>query len=335
MTVSSLDDLDEIVRESHVAIGVIATPAGAAQDVCDRLVAAGVGSILNFAPAVLAVPAHVDVRKVDLSIELQILAYHEQRKANGLGCAEGPDDVIGGGRPMSILIVGASHRTASVELLEQLALDTAGAAKLRAAVLDSDHACEALVLATCNRIEIYAEVDRFHGSVEDLTALLADYAQSTMEDVLGSLYVHYDEAAVAHLFEVADGSGLHGGRREPDPRPGQGGAPAGAGRLVGGSNAQLLVPTGPAGRQAGTLRDRHRPCGRSHWSRWRSPRRLVCSALSRGCRCASSAQARWPPSLPPQFGAPRSAEIVVCSRTVANAERLAAASGGGRHRSTA
>ena len=79
--ISSLDDLDPIVRANDVSIGVIATPAGAAQDVCDRLVAAGVSSILNFAPTVLSVPDHVDVRKVDLSIELQILAYHEQRKA--------------------------------------------------------------------------------------------------------------------------------------------------------------------------------------------------------------------------------------------------------------
>ena len=85
--ISSLDDLDTIVREGDVAIGVIATPAGAAQDVCDRLVEAGVSSILNFAPTVLTVPDHVDVRKVDLSIELQILAYHEQRKAQGSAAA--------------------------------------------------------------------------------------------------------------------------------------------------------------------------------------------------------------------------------------------------------
>ena len=84
LAISSLDDLDTIVRDQTVAIGVIATPAEAAQGVCDQLVAAGVGSILNFAPAVLSVPDHVDVRKVDLSIELQILAYHEQRKAQGL-----------------------------------------------------------------------------------------------------------------------------------------------------------------------------------------------------------------------------------------------------------
>ena len=80
MRIRGLDELEAVVREESVAIGVLAGPAAAAQQVCDRLVAAGVTSILNFAPAVLTVPAGVDVRKVDLSIELQILAYHEQRK---------------------------------------------------------------------------------------------------------------------------------------------------------------------------------------------------------------------------------------------------------------
>ncbi len=79
--IRAFDDLEGLVEDHRVAIGVIATPAPAAQDVCDRLVAAGVTSILNFAPAVLSVPDGVDVRKVDLSIELQILAYHEQRKS--------------------------------------------------------------------------------------------------------------------------------------------------------------------------------------------------------------------------------------------------------------
>lgn len=81
LTVRHLDDLDDLIREHGVSIGVIATPAAAAQDVCDRLVAAGVTSVLNFAPVVLSVPAGVDLRKVDLSIELQILSFHEQRKA--------------------------------------------------------------------------------------------------------------------------------------------------------------------------------------------------------------------------------------------------------------
>jgi redox-sensing transcriptional repressor len=83
LEISSLDELERIVVRDGVSIGVVATPAGAAQEVADRLVAAGVTSILNFAPTVLTVPAHVDVRKVDLSIELQILAYHEQRKTQG------------------------------------------------------------------------------------------------------------------------------------------------------------------------------------------------------------------------------------------------------------
>jgi redox-sensing transcriptional repressor len=81
LAVVPLDRLEQVVAAESVAIGVIATPASAAQPVCDRLVAAGVTSILNFAPVVLSVPDGVDVRKVDLSIELQILAYHEQRKA--------------------------------------------------------------------------------------------------------------------------------------------------------------------------------------------------------------------------------------------------------------
>ena len=81
LVVRSLDDLDEIARTEHVAIGIIATPAAAAQDVADTLVNAGVTSILNFAPTVLAVPDHVSLRKVDLSIELQILSFYQQRAA--------------------------------------------------------------------------------------------------------------------------------------------------------------------------------------------------------------------------------------------------------------
>src|SRR6266540_1077468 len=81
LTVEHVDDLPEVVKREDVAIGVICTPAAAAQDVADRMVAAGIRSILNFAPAVIAVPEDVSVRKVDLSNELQILAYYEQRKA--------------------------------------------------------------------------------------------------------------------------------------------------------------------------------------------------------------------------------------------------------------
>ena len=79
-TVRNAADLEDVIERFDVSIGVIATPAAAAQEVCDRLVAAGVASILNFAPVVLNVPSGVDVRKVDLSIELQILAFHAQRR---------------------------------------------------------------------------------------------------------------------------------------------------------------------------------------------------------------------------------------------------------------
>ncbi len=79
LAVRPVDDLRRIVTEEGVAIGIIATPAAAAQDVADRLVEAGVRSILNFAPVVLTVPAAVSVRKVDLSIELQILSFYQQR----------------------------------------------------------------------------------------------------------------------------------------------------------------------------------------------------------------------------------------------------------------
>ncbi|HWC32676.1 MAG TPA: redox-sensing transcriptional repressor Rex [Actinomycetota bacterium] len=79
--VEHIDAMPEVVRRHDVVIGIISTPAGAAQEVADRMVAAGVRSILNFAPAVIAVPPEVSLRKVDLSIELQILGFYEQRKA--------------------------------------------------------------------------------------------------------------------------------------------------------------------------------------------------------------------------------------------------------------
>jgi redox-sensing transcriptional repressor len=81
LEVVHIDDLPALVRDRGIAIGVIATPATAVQDVGDRMVEAGIRSILNFAPAPLAAPPGVSVRSVDLAVELQILAYYEQRKA--------------------------------------------------------------------------------------------------------------------------------------------------------------------------------------------------------------------------------------------------------------
>jgi redox-sensing transcriptional repressor len=80
LAVRPMAELGDVVREQGGAIGVVATPADAAQEVCDALVDAGVRSILNFAPTSLLVPDGVDVRKVDLAVELQILSFHEHRK---------------------------------------------------------------------------------------------------------------------------------------------------------------------------------------------------------------------------------------------------------------
>jgi redox-sensing transcriptional repressor len=81
LEVESIDDLGRIVADRGIAIAILATPAAAAQDVTDRLVAAGVTSILNFAPSVCAVPDGVSMRKVDLAIELQILSFYQLRRA--------------------------------------------------------------------------------------------------------------------------------------------------------------------------------------------------------------------------------------------------------------
>jgi redox-sensing transcriptional repressor len=79
--VRHIDEMPALARRHQVAIGIICTPAPAAQGVADRMVAAGIRSILNFAPSVITVPPEVSLRKVDLSIELQILGFYEQRKA--------------------------------------------------------------------------------------------------------------------------------------------------------------------------------------------------------------------------------------------------------------
>ncbi len=82
LKVTDIAEIEQTIHDERIAIAVLAIPAAVAQNVCDRVVAAGVTSVLNFAPVVLAVPAHVDLRKVDLAAELQILSFHEQRKAS-------------------------------------------------------------------------------------------------------------------------------------------------------------------------------------------------------------------------------------------------------------
>jgi glutamyl-tRNA reductase len=106
---------------------------------------------------------------------------------------------------MTVLVVGISHRSAPIALLEQLAIDRDGTTKLVEDVLANPHVSEAAAVVTCNRLEIYAAVDRFHGSVEDISQRLLAPASGDVEPLLPHLYVHYDDGAVSHLFRVAAG----------------------------------------------------------------------------------------------------------------------------------
>jgi glutamyl-tRNA reductase len=106
---------------------------------------------------------------------------------------------------VSVLVVGLSHRTAPVDLLERVVLPGDSAAKLLDDVVSSDHAAEAIVLSTCNRVEVYADVEKFHGGLGQISELLARRTGVSLDDLTPHLYVHYEDRAVAHLFAVACG----------------------------------------------------------------------------------------------------------------------------------
>lgn len=106
---------------------------------------------------------------------------------------------------MSVLVVGLSHRSASVELLERTSLPDDGITKLLSAAVAGEHVDEALVLATCNRLEIYADVRKFHGGVQELTEGVVARTGVALEELSDHLYVHYEDRAVQHLLSVASG----------------------------------------------------------------------------------------------------------------------------------
>ncbi|WP_405562122.1 glutamyl-tRNA reductase [Streptomyces sp. NBC_01180] len=106
---------------------------------------------------------------------------------------------------MSLLVVGVSHRSAPVSVLERAALSADAQAKLLQDTLAAEPAAEAATLATCNRIELYADVDKFHAGVAELSTLLAQHCGVGLEELTPYLYVHYEDRAVHHLFSVACG----------------------------------------------------------------------------------------------------------------------------------
>lgn len=106
---------------------------------------------------------------------------------------------------MSLLVVGLSHRSAPVSVLERAALTADAQIKLLQDTVAAEPATEAAVLATCNRIELYADVDKFHAGVAELSTLLAQHSGVGLEELTPYLYVHYEDRAVHHLFSVACG----------------------------------------------------------------------------------------------------------------------------------
>ncbi|MEV7076859.1 glutamyl-tRNA reductase [Streptomyces sp. NPDC093990] len=106
---------------------------------------------------------------------------------------------------MSLLVVGLSHRSAPVSVLERAALHADAQMKLLQDTVAAEPATEAAVLATCNRIELYADVDKFHAGVAELSTLLAQHSGVGLDELTPYLYVHYEDRAVHHLFSVACG----------------------------------------------------------------------------------------------------------------------------------
>jgi glutamyl-tRNA reductase len=106
---------------------------------------------------------------------------------------------------MSLLVVGLSHRSAPVGVLERVAGSFADAGKVLDQLLECEHVAEALLLSTCNRVEVYAVVTTFHGGLADITDVLAHQSAIAVDELSGHLYVHYAAAGVEHLFSVAAG----------------------------------------------------------------------------------------------------------------------------------
>jgi len=106
---------------------------------------------------------------------------------------------------MTLLCVGLDHLNAPMSLLAQAALDSASARTLLLDVAADEYVAETFVVATCNRLEVYADVDRFHPAIDAITELLAKRTGVDREELVDHLHVRYDEAAVVHLFGVAAG----------------------------------------------------------------------------------------------------------------------------------
>jgi glutamyl-tRNA reductase len=106
---------------------------------------------------------------------------------------------------VSVVVIGLNHRTTPLDLLERMTIGDAALPKALHDLISREDVSEAVVLSTCNRTEVYAVAERFHGAYQDIRDFLAEVAFLAPEDFSDHLYVHYDAPAVAHLFGVAAG----------------------------------------------------------------------------------------------------------------------------------
>jgi glutamyl-tRNA reductase len=228
---------------------------------------------------------------------------------------------------MSVLVVGLSHRSAPVDLLERVVLPNDGVTKLLADVLAGDHATEALVLSTCNRVEVYAEVDKFHGGLAQASELLARRTGVDLDELTPHLYVHYEDRAVSHLFSVACGLDS---------------MVVGESQVLGQVRVALRTAqdAGAAGRQLGALAQQALRVGkraRTETGIDRAGRSLVTAGLEVAGRVlgpldgadvlvvGAGAMSALAATVVAQAGAAR---VVVANRTLERGERVAAAVGG-------
>ncbi len=186
---------------------------------------------------------------------------------------------------MSVLVVGLSHRTAPVALLEKVSVAADDLAKTLDELHRAETISEVLLLSTCNRIEVYADVARFHPAVAEISTVLARHAGVPVADLAEHLYVHFAEAAAEHMFTVDVRARLDGRRRVADPRPGALGLRAGHRGRLARLRAARTDPDRAARRQAGALRHRHRPGRRVDRVGRARPRRVGAAARSTAPAC--------------------------------------------------
>ena len=172
---------------------------------------------------------------------------------------------------MAIVVIGLNHRTAPLDVLERVTLNGDARAKALVDLRLRPNLSEVVLLSTCNRTEVYAVTERFHGAYADIRDFFCDLAGLAPDELALHLVSQYDEEAATHLFEVAAGLRLGRAGRVRDPRPGPRRVDAGPAGGHAPRLAEPALPAGARGRQAGAVGDR-RSAGAPRRSRRRRSR---------------------------------------------------------------